>query len=312
MTNQLKDTHFVIVTYNGERFIKACINAIQDESPNSPMHVIDNGSKDHTLDILSRLGVSVLKTGTNLGFGRANNLGISSALKQGAEHVFLINQDAYLQAGSLKRFFSKPESQSKDLHAFLQLNGDGTRLDQKFKSTYLRDNHCPNFLDDTFFNRIQSSYEAQFINAASWILPRDLLMQLGGFNPSFFHYGEDDNYVARLHHHGFKLILHPDCIVHHDREDRSKSKYFDDKPEKERLFLQRISHPSNEMGSDDILKQTKKNYWKKRLRGSKKGNIIERIQLDFLKTNSLREIVRNRELTKTKGPHFLNPIVTET
>ena len=310
--NQLPHTHFVIVTYNGERFIKACIQAIQNESPTSPIHVIDNGSNDHTLDILSTLGVGVLKTGENLGFGRANNLGISNALQQGAKHVFLINQDAYIESGSLKRFFSKPQSQTTNLHAFLQLNGEGTRLDQKFKSTYLLDHHCPDFLDDSFFNRLQSSYEARSINAASWVAPRELLMQIGGFNPSFFHYGEDDNFVNRLFFHGFKLILHPDCIVHHDREDRPKSKYFDDKPEKERLFLQRISHPSNEMGSDDILKQTKKNYWKKRLRGSKKGNIIERIQLDFLKTNSIHEIVGNRDLSKTKGPHFLNPIVTET
>lgn len=310
--HQLKNTHFVIVTYNGERFIKACIQAIQNESPTSPVHVIDNGSNDHTLHILSTLGVSVLETGKNLGFGRANNIGISTALKQGAKHVFLINQDAYIQAGSLKRFFSLPESQTTNLHAFIQLNGEGSKLDQKFKSNYLLDHHCPNFLDDTFFNRVQSSYEVQFINAASWILPRKLLMQLGGFNPSFFHYGEDDNYVARLHHHGFKLMLYPECIVHHDRGDRPKSKYFDDKPKKERLFLQRISHPSNRESSHEILKKTKRNYWKKRLRGSKKSNIIERIQLDFLMTNSIQDIVRNRNLTKTKGPHFLDPVATET
>ena len=305
MMNQLQDTHFVIVTYNGERFIKTCIEAIHNESPTSPIHIIDNGSNDRTLDILSTLGVSVLKAGKNLGFGRANNLGISNALKQGAKHVFLINQDAYIEAGSLKRFFSKPQSQTTNLHAFLQLNGEGTRLDQKFKSTYLLDHHCPDFLDDSFFNRLQSSYEARFINAASWIAPRELLMQIGGFNPSFFHYGEDDNFVNRLFFHGFKLMLHPDCIVKHDREDRPSSQYFDDTPKKQRLFLQRISHPSNEMSSDDILKKTQRNYWKKRLRGSKRSNIIERIQLDFLKVNSVEEIVINRELTKTKGPHFL-------
>lgn len=306
MIDSLQSTHFVVVTYNGESFIKKCLDAIQEESPSSPIHVIDNGSVDNTLSILDSLGVSPIKTNENLGFGKANNIGISRALSLNAEHVFLINQDAYLEKGSLIRFFEKPESNQTALHAFIQLNGIGDRLDSKFSSHYLTEAYCPDFLDDLYFNTLKSTYTSKFVNAAAWLMPKDLLLKVGGFNPSFFHYGEDDNYVHRLHHHGYELMLHPDCRVHHDREDRPQSEFFNDTKSKERLFLQRISHPSSQSRAEHILRQTKLNYWKKRLRGHSLESIIEAIHLNFLDRNPINEIVKNRETSKKQGPHFID------
>ena len=305
MSDLLQSTHFVVVTYNGERFIEKCIKAILHESPGSPIHVIDNGSSDKTLDILNTLKVSVHRTEKNLGFGRANNIGISKALKDGADFVFLINQDAYIQKGSLKTFLSKPESRLTCLHAFMQLNGEGSRLDGKFKSHYLSEEYCPGYQDDLYFNRMKSSYETRFANAAAWIIPRGVLTTIGGFNPSFFHYGEDDNYVNRLHFHGKKLLLHPDCVVFHDREGRPPSHYFEDANAKKRLFLLRISSPSNKLTVNDIQSNLKITLLKKRLRGSKKDDCIEHLQLEFLKHNSLSSIVSNRDLSATQGPSFL-------
>ena len=307
MIDPLQSTHFVVVTYNGEPFIEKCINAIQEESPSSPIHAIDNGSVDNTLSILDSLGVSPIKTNENLGFGKANNIGISRALSLNAEHVFLINQDAYLEKGSLLRFFEKPESNQTALHAFIQLNGIGDRLDSKFSSHYLTEAYCPDFLDDLYFNTLKSTYISKFVNAAAWLIPKALLLKVGGFNPSFFHYGEDDNYVHRLHHHGYELMLHPDCKVHHDREDRPQSEFFNDTKSKERLFLQRISLPSNQEDSRQILRRTKRTYWKKRLRGYSKESIIEAIHIDFLHRTAISDIIKNRDTTKSLGPNFLKP-----
>ena len=71
MKNQLQSIHFVVVTYNGESFIKKCIAAIREESPASPIHVIDNGSQDSTLSILADLNITPIQTNENLGFGKA-------------------------------------------------------------------------------------------------------------------------------------------------------------------------------------------------------------------------------------------------
>lgn len=305
MKNQLQSIHFVVVTYNGETFIKKCIAAIREESPASPIHVIDNGSHDNTLSILADLNITPIQTHENLGFGKANNIGISKALTSNASNVFLINQDAYLERGSLRRFFEKSESRQTALHAFIQLNGNGDKLDSNFKSNYLSHKNCPDFLEDLFFSTLQPSYEIAFANAAAWIMPRELLLKIGGFNPSFFHYGEDDNYINRLHHHDFKLILHPDCRVNHDREDRPKSSFFSDTKSKERLFLLRISHPSNQTNAKQLLRQSKRNFWKKRIRGHKREHIIESLHLDFLERNPVGDIIDNRNVTKTLGTHFL-------
>jgi len=66
MNTHLQTTHFVVVTFNGEAFTEKCIDAIRAEAPSSPIHVIDNGSKDETLSILDTLGINPIQTNENL------------------------------------------------------------------------------------------------------------------------------------------------------------------------------------------------------------------------------------------------------
>lgn len=66
MNPHLQTTHFVVVTYNGEAFIKKCIDAIRAEAPSSQIHVIEKGSKDEILSILDALGINTIQTNENL------------------------------------------------------------------------------------------------------------------------------------------------------------------------------------------------------------------------------------------------------
>src|SRR5690606_31512456 len=63
-----------------------------------------------------------------------------------------------------------------------------------------------------------------FVNAAGWLLSRNILENIGGFDPIFFHYGEDDNYCQRAQYHGFKIGIVPNAFLLHDREDRTPQK----------------------------------------------------------------------------------------
>ena len=62
--------------------------------------------------------------------------------------------------------------------------------------------------------------EAPFINAAFWFIPVRTLKRLGGFSPLFYHYGEDKDYVNRLHRHGLKVGYVPEAYGNHDRQSR--------------------------------------------------------------------------------------------
>ena len=70
--------------------------------------------------------------------------------------------------------------------------------------------------------------KTNFVNAAIWLVSASCIKKVGGFNPSFFHYGEDNEYCNRVRSRGLQIAILPSAIGIHDRENRpvyvSKSK----------------------------------------------------------------------------------------
>jgi len=56
--------------------------------------------------------------------------------------------------------------------------------------------------------------------AAFWLISAECLMKVGVFDPIFFHYGEDGDYLSRVRFHGFKIGVVMDSIAYHDRQER--------------------------------------------------------------------------------------------
>ena len=90
----------IIVSYNFERWIDRCLNSLRQSEQQADVVVIDNASQDRTVSLIeSRYPeVRLIKSKENLGFGRANNIGMKIALKEGYDAVFLLNQDAWIDA----------------------------------------------------------------------------------------------------------------------------------------------------------------------------------------------------------------------
>jgi hypothetical protein len=55
------------------------------------------------------------------------------------------------------------------------------------------------------------------VNAAAWLVSRRCLEAVGGFDPIFFMYGEDDDYCARMRYHGFSCFVISRCRIRHAR-----------------------------------------------------------------------------------------------
>ncbi|WP_333695576.1 glycosyltransferase family 2 protein [Flavobacterium sp.] len=211
-------TFVILVTYNALPWIDACLESVRDY----PVVVVDNLSTDATVAHLKSHypKVTVLPQATNLGFGQGNNVGIRYALDQGATSVFLLNQDAYMHPGSLSLLL---EQQHKNpdygILSPVHLNGTGTALDFNF-SKYMQSSTEPSFYSDAVLGQSVSLYTVPFVNAAAWLIRLSCLERVGGFDPLFFHYGEDDNYCQRVLFHGFQIGVVRDAYVRHDREAR--------------------------------------------------------------------------------------------
>ena len=216
----------IIVTFNACAYIRKCLESIATTGEEVDVIVVDNASTDNTLELVKEFDCELVELEENVGFGKANNIGINLGLKKfNMSHCFLLNQDAYLQPNFFRAFRELPDKVANSVVAALQLNGTGTGLDSKSENFYLGAASCPEFLGDSFFGKVKQYYLIDFMNAAAWIIPAGVLKLVGGFSPSFFHYGEDRNYIDRLRFHGEELFLAPKCVVLHDRESRAQSSY---------------------------------------------------------------------------------------
>ncbi|GAA3571788.1 glycosyltransferase family 2 protein [Snuella lapsa] len=221
----MMNLYTIVVTYNGEQWIEACIESLVSSRLTTEIVVVDNASTDGTVaQIASRFpDVKVLAQPENLGFGKANNIGISYALGQGADYVFLLNQDARVGPDTLEQLVEG--FKREPLYGVLspvQCTWKGDALEYYF-SQFMMAN--PLFYSDYVLKKAALAvYEVPFVNAASWLLPRQVLERVGGFDPIFKHYGEDNNYCQRIAYHGFKVGVVPDAYVYHDARVRNMPK----------------------------------------------------------------------------------------
>lgn len=202
----------IIVTFNGIKWIEKCIKSVYSDSS---VIVVDNGSTDGTFEFIDNHfpDVILLKQETNIGFGRANNIGMSYALKNGADAVFLLNQDAWVNKHVINKLFEFAESnKSYGILSPLHFNGNGQELDKSFQ--LLASNELiSDLVTRNFRNFI---YNVPFINAAAWLIPRHVIERVGGFDPDFFMYGEDVNYTQRVIYQGYGIGIIPSQSICHD------------------------------------------------------------------------------------------------
>lgn len=216
--------YVIIVTYNGTKWIDKCFGSLTASSIPVRIIAVDNKSTDGTPEVITQKypHVQVVETGENLGFGKANNEGIRIAFQNNADYIFLLNQDAWVEKETIANLIKTHENNPVyDLISPLQLNGEGDAIDRNFQN-YLSPFQTPNILSDAVLGKLKPIYESTYANAAAWFLSANAIKLVGGFDPLFKHYGEDDDYINRLHAKGLKLAIDTTSIIFHDRPQNGK------------------------------------------------------------------------------------------
>ena len=216
----------IIVTYNGLQWYERCLGSLQRSTIPVDIMVVDNASQDGSADWIAAHypEINLIRSDKNLGFGQANNIGMRYALDNGYDYVFLLNQDAWLHTNDcIERLVQATENHpGYMIMSALWLYGSGERI-TKGSKLHMIALEGPNndFVSDMYLGKaLQEVYETDYMPAAAWLLPRKTLEQIGGFDPLFFHRGEDDNYMQRVYYHGGKIGLCAKACVCHDIEER--------------------------------------------------------------------------------------------
>lgn len=218
--------------------------------------VVDNGSTDGTQQYIQKNypEVHFIQSEENLGFGRANNIGLQYALDNNYDYVYLLNQDAWVMPDTFEHLveISKRNPEYGVLSP-LQMEAEMQHLDKNFV-VHVIANHLRNasyVVEDLYLNRKREVYEVSFVMAAHWLMTRACLERVGGFSPTFPHYGEDDNYLHRVNYWQMRIGIVPDAMAVHDRSNpvwsEEKKKYIFN-------YIEPLKHVSNPLAKMNVNK----------------------------------------------------------
>jgi GT2 family glycosyltransferase len=204
-----------VLNWNGWQDTLLCLDALaRTEYPNLTVIAVDNGSTNDSVPRI-RSGfphIPLIETGKNLGFAGGVNAGIRHALEQGVEYIWLLNNDAQPRPDALAALVAKATSDPRfgaigsvlvyaDEPSNVQAWGGGQLYCWIGYATHAR---APR--DDSWFD---------YITAASVLLSRRALEEIGLLDESFFLYWEDGDLSLRLRKRGWKLGVAANATVLH-------------------------------------------------------------------------------------------------
>lgn len=199
----------IIVSYNGAKWLRKCFQSLEDSTCKVETIVVDNNSSDNSVEIIQSFPkIQLIQSAENLGFGKANNIGIQKASELNADYVFLLNQDTWVFPETISNLVQVAEANEQyGIVSPLHYSGDEVHLDESF---------------ETYWNRKTKSIsdnidEVPFVNAAAWLLSKKTIERVGYFEPLFQHYGEDRNYTDRMLFYQYKTVVVKNAKICHDR-----------------------------------------------------------------------------------------------
>lgn len=223
----------IIVSWNTRKLTLDCLESIRNathsaDTPEVEVIVVDNASGDGTVAAVRERypQIILIESGGNLGFGRANNLGIERAT---GDLVFFLNSDTLVQPGIFRVLLHQFMAESKLGVLGCRLVGmDGlvqksVRGHPRFRAFLYSDTvfkllpfmaaGYERYRQKNFdFSRAQ---EVETVMGAAMLVPRAILAEVGGFDPRFFMYFEEADLCRRIGEAGYLVKYTPDAVVIH-------------------------------------------------------------------------------------------------
>ena len=208
----------VILNWNGRHLLEECLDSVLTQTFRGfETILVDNGSTDGSVEYLrARYGdrIRLFPLDRNLGFGGGNNRGMEAA--NGTWVVFL-NNDTQVDPRWLEEL-SSAASRHPETAVF----------SCKVLNYFRRDeiDNVGHLLYPDGINRGRGRLEkdrGQYDREEEVLFPsgcaaayrKDLLDAIGGFDESFFAYGDDTELGLRARLYGARCLLVPGAVVHH-------------------------------------------------------------------------------------------------
>jgi GT2 family glycosyltransferase len=214
----------VLVNWNGWRDTVECVRscASLDYRPFRVI-VVDNGSTDDSAERLrAELGdrgdITLIETRANLGFAGGCNIGIRRALDDGAEYVWLLNNDTVVEPGTLSAltevFAEQPSAGIAGSKIFYHdrpgvISSAGGRISPRLGlTTHIGDGEADAGQYDTV-------RDVDYVTGASLLVRASVVESIGPMDESYFLYWEEADWCERARTAGWRVLYAPASRVWH-------------------------------------------------------------------------------------------------
>ena len=212
----------VIITHNGEKFIRTCLNSLRQQRwPRQEIIVVDNASEDGTLSIIKEEfpEVRLYSFDRNRHFAAAVNLGLK---KSRGKAILVLNQDISLHRNCLTSLMLKyKEENGKEegkvaavvpLMKFIDLRGFVNGLGNHIRSWGWGSDNFIGAVDIGQFGQLKLVPSACF---GAVLLSAEAVATIGYLDEGYRSFYEDIDWSFRAWLGGWKIVACPEAIVYH-------------------------------------------------------------------------------------------------
>lgn len=225
----------IIISFNTSDLLRKCLNKVYKSlsfgkiEKDSEVIVVDNASTDGSIEMMKKNfpKVEIMKNDKNLGFSKANNLGMK---KSTGKYILLLNSDTEVNNDALLQLLNAIKADDKiGVVGGKLLNPDGSiqpsagffpNLKKIFFWMFFIDDIplLRNILkpyhaeDKSFYEKIQA---ADWVTGACFMVRRDVISKAGLLDENIFMYGEEMEWCYRIKNRGYKIIFTPNAQILH-------------------------------------------------------------------------------------------------
>jgi len=225
----------IIVNWNTKELLEQCIDSLKQHCgvpEKTEIIVVDNASEDGSADMVRNLfpEVKLLESGSNLGFGKANNLAIPYSR---GRYVLFLNPDTIMLKGTTEKMLkfmqdtpgvgalgcrmkSPPDAPLPHSEAHsLGLQWFPSLLTELFSILFLTDRTIQMFKKYLpYHDPMISGYVVKLFGGCL-LVRREVLETVGSFDERFFMYAEDADLSRRIVNAGWKLYYMSEAEIIH-------------------------------------------------------------------------------------------------
>ncbi|MEZ5082128.1 MAG: glycosyltransferase family 2 protein [Bacteroidales bacterium] len=197
----------IIVNYNSGNLLVNCVESIFTHvSGNVEIIVVDNDSRDDSIALINQFGkdkpLKIIRSEINLGFAKANNLGVESA---SGNYYHFLNPDTLMMEGFEDAYEFIREKKQDAIYVTGLTDGDGHP--QKMK-------HLIPTLGN-YFERLFNKNNCKYWNiGASLIIDKDSFIKIGGWPEDYFMYTEDLDFFYRSYKFNIPVKYIKQSVIH--------------------------------------------------------------------------------------------------